>query len=240
MSTDNYSEFYSRKRPDFFEPIVLFWHKRMLSIATKLIPALVKKNILEIGPGCAYFAKVCAENKITYCAVEMNLQQAVVLQQAGYDVIVGTIPPIPEGKPVQIIWLSHVLEHVTSHTDAKEMLLACYQRLDKEGYVVIIGPDVYHWKADFWGCDWSHSYPTSLPRVEQLLNETGFSVEQSMHHTATITNSFVAWLISILFRFMPMDTMDLFFYKKFKWRPCKSFMHKFGLRQIYVIGKKKP
>jgi len=236
--SNNYSEFYTRKRPDIFTPLVSFWHKRMLTIAARFIPNFKQKTLLEIGPGCAFLAKRCVEDNMTYRAIEMNEQQAAFLQNEGYHVIPATVPPIPAGEPVQVIWLSHMLEHVASHSEAKALLLACYDRIDADGYVVIIGPDVYHWKADFWGCDWSHGYPTSVFRVEQLLNETGFSLHQSMHHTATITNSFFAWLISVLFRFAPMDTLDFMFYKKFKWRPCQAFMHKFGLRQIYVIGKK--
>jgi len=238
MREDNYSEFYTRKRPGKLMPLVLFWHKRMLTIARKYIPELETKMILEIGPGCGFFAKICTLQKMKYCAVEMNAHQTDFLQKEGFDVVSATIPPIPAGKPVQLIWLSHVLEHAASYTEAKAMLSACYDRVDKDGYVVIIGPDIHHWKTEFWDCDWSHGYPTSLIRVEQLLSETGFSVYRSMHHTSSMTNSFFAWAISVLFRLVPMQLLDYFFYKKLKWRPCHSFMHQFGLRQIYVIGKK--
>lgn len=179
------------------------------------------------------------KKNIIYYGHEMNSDQAALLQQAGYRVTAVTVPPIPKGKPVQLIWLSHVLEHSSSYIKAKQMLLACYNRLDNGGYVVIIAPDIHHWKEYFWSADWSHGFPTSMPRVEQLLNETGFSVYRTMHHTCTTTNSFFAWFLSLFFRiFIPINFFDYIFKCFFKKTFCHSFLYIFGLRQIYVIGKK--
>lgn len=239
MSHDQYSEFYNvRKTPEFAMPILSFWHKRMLKIAKKNIPDLFEKTILEIGPGLGSFAEICQKNKINYCGYEMNQAQAALLKEKGYNVNAAIVPPIPLGEPVEVIWLSHMLEHASSYPDARQILLSCFERLDPGGYVVIIGPDIHHWKTEFWDCDWSHGFPTSLNRVEELLNETGFSVHKSMHHTCTLTNSFFAWFLSIFFRLMPINFFDWIFYKLTKINLCHRFMHVFGLRQIYVIGKK--
>jgi hypothetical protein len=141
---------------------------------------------------------------------------------------------------VQVIWLSHVLEHASNYIEAKAMLAACHDRLDAGGYVTIIAPDIHHWKEEFWSVDWSHGFPTSLNRVEQLLSETGFLIHRSLHHTFTVTNPMGAWSISMLFRWLlPVNLLDYFFQKLTGRRFCHAFMSVFGLRQIYIIGKKK-
>jgi hypothetical protein len=236
----DYSEYYATRKPiKLAEPVIRFWHKRMLAIAGRYIPHLKSKTLLEIGAGHGFLADACQQKKISYNGHEMNVEQANLLQLSGHQVSPATIPPIPAGEAAHIIWLSHVLEHASNYTEAKEMLLACHQRLEPEGYVVIIAPDIYHWKEEFWSLDWSHGFPTSLVRVEQLLNETGFTVFQSMHHTFTVTNALGAWFISTFFRFcLPKNILDYFFHRWTGHRFCNAFMSVFGLRQIYLIGKK--
>lgn len=236
----DYSEFYSQRKPTQAGGRALrWWHQRMLTIASRFIPQFKQKTILEIGAGHGYFAQVCHQQKQGYCGFEMNEEQAKKLNQSGFEVLPATIPPIPAGNPVQVIWMSHVLEHAATYREAKEMLSACHQRLDSEGYVVIIAPDVLHWKAEFWSVDWSHGFPTSRNRVEQLLHEAGFSVHKSFHHTFTITNSFFSWFISIFFRFLfPHNLIDAVL-KRFTNRNfAHAFMSVFGWRQIYLIARK--
>ena len=169
----------------------------------------------------------------------MNKEQALDLSKLGYNITPATIPPIPPGPPAHVIWLSHVLEHAATYREAKEMLHACYDRLEPDGYVVIIAPDILHWKGEFWSVDWSHGFPTSLNRVEQLLHETKFTVHKSIHHTFTQTNPILAWGLSSLFRLLlPIYFLDFFSQKVFKRKLGQSFMGVFGLRQIFIIGRK--
>lgn len=238
---DNYSEYYAyRKQSDFGKRLVEFWHKRMLTLAMKRIPQLRSKTILEIGAGHGHLAKICKEENICYYGHEMNDTQANCLRAEGYAVTAATIPPIPAGVPVQVIWLSHVLEHANSFQDAKAMLLACHDRLDKNGYLVVIAPDIHHWKTEFWSVDWSHGFPTSLNRVKQLLNETNFQVTSGFHHSCTLTNPFLAWILSVLFNLtLPVSNcIDFILDKLIGKQFCHSFLGVFGFRQIYLVAKK--
>lgn len=238
----DYAEYFTARKPTINSiRSQYFWSQRMLKIARRYIPQLGDKTILEIGPGHGIFAAVCEQHKIAYQGLEMNVEQAAMLKAAGHKVLPAKIPPIPEGGAVQLIWLSHVLEHANDYHEAKAMLAACQQRLDAGGYIIIIGPDVLHWKENFWSMDWSHGFPTSVPRVEQLLNETGFIPFKSMHHTFTLTNPLLAWAISWTFRlFLPINLLDYFCKKWNGRRFAHAFMSIFGWRQIYVIGHKKP
>lgn len=237
---EQYSEFFTHRKPtEKGKKILRWWHERMLRIAQKHIPDLSQKNILEIGVGHGIFADICQRKKIAFTGIEMNQPQAQVLRQQGHEIITAKIPPIPAGEPVHVIWLSHMLEHATNYHEAREMLRACYERLTPNGYVVIIAPDIHHWKMDFWSVDWSHGFPTSTQRVEQVLHDAGFSVHKSMHHTLTITQPFLAWLSSTLLRLLiPVTLIDMFLDKTIKRKYAYSFMTVFGWRQIYLIGKK--
>lgn len=237
---NSYSEYFIERKPTSFgEHVIKWWHKRMLKIAGKLIPELPAKTLLELGPGHGFIADICKSTGLSYCGHEMNVAQANFLKAQGHDVTPATIPPIPPGKPVQVMWLSHILEHAISYREAREMLLACYDRLDPAGYVVIIAPDIHHWKTDFWSLDWSHGFPTSLNRVQQLLHDTGFTVHHAFHHTFTLTNPFAACLISWCGRlFLPISMIDMISQKTLGRRFGSAFMSLCGLRQIYLIGKK--
>jgi hypothetical protein len=236
----DYAEYYTSRKPSKLgERVIGYWHKRMLVIADRFIPDLSDKVLLEIGSGHGFFADACQQKKLAYYGLEMNVEQANLLCLAGHQVLPATIPPIPAGEPVQVIWLSHVLEHASSYVEAKQMLMACHDRLDAGGYVTIIAPDIHHWKEEFWSVDWSHGFPTSLNRVEQILSETGFSIHRAMHHTFTVTNPLGAWSISMLFRWcLPVNLLDYFSAKVTGRRFFHAFMSVFGLRQIYVIGRK--
>jgi hypothetical protein len=237
----DYEEYFTSRKPTREGMRALaFWHNRMLKIAERHIPGMLTKTLLEVGAGHGLLADACQQQQIVYHGLEMNVEQAQLLQHAGHNVLPAIIPPIPAGEPVQLIWLSHVLEHAADYKEAKAMLSACHERLDANGYVVIIAPDIHHWREEFWSIDWSHGFPTSVNRVEQLLSETGFAIHKSMHHTFTVTNSFAAWLLSWSFRiFVPINLLDYFFKKWTGRQFAHAFMSVFGFRQIYVIGTKK-
>lgn len=240
MKSSQYDEYFTSRMPSRFAiKYIYFWHKRMFNIGKKSISNFLKKKICEIGPGHGFFAEICTINKMSYSGYEINIGQAEKLMEMGYNVEAATCPPMPQGDPVDIIWISHVLEHMSSFQKARELMISCNNRLSKNGYIVIIGPDLLHWKFSFWDRDWTHGYPTSKCNVEQLLNDTGFIVHKSMHHAFTVTNPLFAWAISRFFRLFPGGLIDYFNLKIFKKTFFASFMNLFGLRQIYIIGQKR-
>lgn len=236
---DNYKEYFVNRRPTSFgASIIRFWHKRLLKVVSRRVPQFFNQSILEIGAGHGFFADCCKQMKIDYEGYEMNTAQALTLQRQGIAITHAKIPPIPEGNDKQIIWLSHVLEHAVNYDEARAMLIACHSRLQENGYLIIIAPDILHWRMYFWSWDWSHGFPTSLNRVKQLLNETGFSVDTALHHTATLTNPIIAWFISSIFYLFPVELLD-FFCEKITGRYFfQAFMSVYGYRQILLIGQK--
>lgn len=236
---EDYQEYFVARRPSHWGmKVIYFWHSRMLNIVSRMIPYFNDKTVLEIGAGHGFIASCCQKKDIDYIGHELNATQAATLNAMGYAVTQARIPPIPPGKAVQVIWLSHVLEHSSGFNEAKEILKACYERLDPEGYVVILAPDVLHWKMHFWSWDWSHGFPTTITRVTQLLNETGFVVIKATHHTATFTQPIVAWTLSLLFKLVPVEALDYLCEKIIGRRLFQAFMSVYGYRQILLIGQK--
>lgn len=236
---DEYSEYFAARRPSSVgERIHRFWNRRMLTLAGRFIPGLASASILEVGPGLGFFAGVCRERKLRWRGVEMNHAQAQALQAQGFEVDAGAIPPFPPGPPVDVIWMSHVLEHAPGYRDAFAMVSAAKERLEPGGRLVVIGPDVLSWRGEFWNCDWTHGFPTSLRRVEQLFGEAGLRVETARHHTATVATRGVATLLGWILAAVPHNLLDALFTRLTGRTFAYAFMVLFGWRQILVVGRK--
>lgn len=239
-SSQQYGEYFDTRRPiEAATGIIYAWHKRMLSVLIEGIPGLRLMRVLEVGAGWGYFARACHERSIEYMGLELNVEQAARLRIAGFDVTVATVPPFPQGAPVQVVYFSHVLEHATSFLHALDMLKSAHERLDQRGYVVVICPDLLSCKEEFWSSDWSHGFPTTLRRLRQIVTEAGFEIVDARHHIAGLTNPLAVFVVAQLMRLVPVNLLDLIL-KPFTNRTLiYSFMTIFGWRQTLVIGRKK-
>lgn len=238
---DFYGEYYSHrthmhKLKGIQEKMIKFYHNKLFSIVLNKIPDFRNLSILEVGTGRGYFAEICKNNNVKYQGIEANKEQVNTLNKLGYDVVCAMIPPFPGGEHVDIIWMSHVLEHADGYNHARNILIGAKNRL-QNGFVVIISPDFKIWKDEFYNSDWSHGYPTTIRRVSQLMIETGFEVHYSTYITATFVNPLPRSIIDIIFWFIPVNLLDLLL-EKIAGRPLvSSFMTYIGLRQIFLIGK---
>jgi len=235
----NYDEYFSNRRPaSFAEGIIQFWHRRMFNLAAQHIPGITNRCLLEVGPGFGYFAQICKDHGINYMGIEMNANAADALTDLGYNVICSTIPPFPHlDKKVDVIWMSHVLEHSPDYIAAREILGAAYEKLSPGGCLVIICPDYLSWKQHFYDIDWSHGFPVTLKRLCQVISDVGFGITFSTHHTATLINGLGSFL-HLLIKLIPVRVLDWISLKLTRKTFCTSFMSMFGWRQIIVIARK--
>lgn len=242
MSTraEHYNEYYLNRRPaSFADRLITFWHSRMFNIANAAIPDFTKKTLLEVGVGFGYFANVCRDNDMDYIGVDMNQNLVNELSRQGLDVICSAIPPFPQTvDKVDVIWMSHILEHARDYLHAREMLQAAYDKLDTGGHIVVIVPDYISYGKYFYDIDWSHGFPVTRRRLNQIISDVGFEVILSKHHVSGVTNGAVTTLLGLLFKLMPVRLCDWISFKLFKKTFCSSFMSVFGWRQIIVIAKK--
>lgn len=237
---DSYGEFYGSRAPSAFGMrFHRFWHRRMFEMAAKLVPAMGMEgvSILEIGVGHGFFAETCLQKGVRYAGIELNEEQARRMRSRGFDVVQGSVPPIIPGPQASVVWMSHVLEHARDHVEAHDMVCAVKERMTHGGYLVVIAPDIHAWGSEFWSVDWSHGYPTSLRRVRELLDDCGLDIVAAGHHTATCGPGWMAFVLSALFKLIPVRLLDGLF-KAFTGREfAYAFMGLYGWRQILVVGQ---
>ena len=233
----NYTEYYQSRKPiPFGDFLIKKLHKKFFDIAMKNIPNFQNLSLLELGTGWGYFAEICKKGGIKYQGIELNGDQVLNLQNQGFNVLNTHVPPFPDGEDIDVIWISHVLEHANGYEHARDMLISAKERLNK-GYVVVIAPDYIKWKWNFWDGDWSHGFPTTKRRVTQLLNETGFNVIYSTYITGNQHSPLAVLFLDFFFSIVPVDFIDLILKKLTGKTLCFSFMTVFGWRQIYLIGQ---
>jgi SAM-dependent methyltransferase len=239
MTSEQYSEYYlSRKSLPIAEKMIKAFHRRLFQLAVRQIPGLRQKKFFEVGVGWGHLAAVCRAEAVDYSGVELNQAQADHLKSLGYNVACAHVPPFPGGEAVDVIWLSHLLEHMDGFAAARELLLAAHKKLNKGGYLVIISPDINSWKEAFWEVDWSHGYPTSVQRISQLLQDTGFKIHFATTITTTLPASFVTLLLDLVYRCLPINLLDALAVRLTGKKLFFSYMSLFGWRQAYVIGEK--
>jgi hypothetical protein len=233
-----YREYFASRRPSKFgERVHRAWNRSMFALVSRFLPGLSASALLEVGPGLGFFGRVCLERGVRYSALEMNAAQADALRTSGLDAQACAVPPFPPGPAVQVIWMSHVLEHAATVRDAFGMVSGAFERLDPGGHLVVIAPDVLSWRGEFWSCDWTHGFPTSLRRVRQLLGEAGFEIAEARHHACFVDGA-LAELVAPLARLIPYRLLDAVFERVAGRSFAYAFMVLFGWRQILVIGRK--
>ena len=235
-----YDEYFESRKPiELGHKLWRRFHRKMLAAASRIIPDFSKRTILELGPGLGIFAEEVRGKTAGYSAIEMNAGNAERLRAAGFDVVNATVPPFPDGPPAGVVWMSHVLEHARDFVEARTMVSEAARRLAPGGWLVVIAPDVLSWKEHFFEVDWTHGYPTSLGRVEQLLRDAGFEVAFARHHTAGFLNPVAMFFATNLLRALPFDALDALTRPFTGRRLFFSFMSMMGWRQIFVAGRKR-
>jgi SAM-dependent methyltransferase len=131
--------------------------------------------ILEVGCGFGFFAELCRTQGLPYVALEANSTMAAALAARGFDVRQAFVPPVAVDRDVDVIFMDQVFEHMKNRDEAIEMVDSCRRQLRKGGILVISSPDIFTFKEDFYS-DYTHSYPTSMPVLTQILSDGGFDV----------------------------------------------------------------
>jgi SAM-dependent methyltransferase len=215
-----------------------FWHRRMLAMVQKMTGPLQGKSVLEVGIGFGFLARLLKSQSCRYSGVEMNAKLADELRGEGFDVICSAVPPFPPGEAVDVVWMSHVLEHACNCVEARAMVAGAAQRLGSGGKLVLIAPDYLFWRGEFWGADWSHGYPTTLNRCQEIVRDVGLNVTCAVHHTATVRQPAIAYLLACLFLLIPYNLLDALLEQITGRRLAYAFMGLLGWRQILVVAEK--
>jgi SAM-dependent methyltransferase len=177
-----------------------------------------KKNkikLLEIGPGKGYFAKQCIFHEIDYKGIEGCKSLYLELKKKGLKIYHSTVPPIKIKEKFDIIFMNQVFEHMENNNKAQKLLEGCKSKLNKNGLLIISSPDIIFWKEDFFAGDYTHTKPTSIINVQQILFDNSFKILIKGHYSLWFENFLICSLITSLTRFFyNLGLFYLFFGKR--------------------------
>jgi ubiquinone/menaquinone biosynthesis C-methylase UbiE len=191
-------DFYDRE--EYYKPKIAFkvrniLHRRLLK---NILPP---KKALEIGVGFGEFAHFCRDNRIDYLGIEPNTKLREKLKEEGFQVLDGLLPRIPElQRKFDLVFLGHIIEHLKDYSEVLESLENLKNVLNKDGYLILLYPEVTKTRWLFYH-DYTHSYPTSIRRVEALLKDSGYRVIESHNYVSFIVKG--AWLFYCLGKIFP-------------------------------------
>lgn len=186
-------------------------------------------SLLEIGPGKGSFAKLCNDDQhISYTGIEANSAMFEALREGGFKVYKDFVPPINIEDRFDVILMNQVVEHMKGRDQVVELISSCRDRLLDNGIIIISSPEILFARDDFFA-DYTHDYPTSLPRLCQLLLDDGFKILHTDFYIFFARGYATTRILSALNRVAGLAR--LFFAKR-------KYMVKVTLPSCLVIGQK--
>lgn len=181
--------------------------KQMINFQNSYILKLInkfwirkKKSILEIGPWKGYFATFCKKNNLNYTAIEWSKTLYNNLKK-DFKVYNKFVPPLDVNWTFDIIYMNQVFEHMDNKNQATALLEECHKKLKDNWLIIIATPDYVAWKEDFFVWDYTHSFPTSMRRLEQIFCDNDFSIIYKNYYTFFVRWLLLSRIISIIARF---------------------------------------
>jgi len=169
-----------------------------------VLAGLELRRVLEIGVGLGEFARWCRDQRIDYIGVEPNPRLREALAAEGFTVVPGQAPDLPDlpPGPLDAIFAAHLIEHLPGCDAALQFVQRAGALLAARGgrWLVLLYPDIERCKEFFWQ-DYTHSFVTTLKRVNDLVCDAGFRVARSGRYTACLFHG--SWLLAQLRHFVP-------------------------------------
>lgn len=199
------------------------------------VPRLSEAHVLEIGPGRGDFAaKFFAAGCRIYDVIEPDeALQKFCAPLPLRNVYSNVIPPLPGPDAVyDLVIMCDVFEHMNDTATAVKVLAEINRVLRPGGRFFVLSPDYNHWQSDFFNCDFSHSNPTTVRRMNQMLYNVGFETTATTYHYTFLTGA-PGWIIGNLVKFFTTPFRgDRFGARFYSLRLC-------FLRRFLMIAQKK-
>jgi SAM-dependent methyltransferase len=211
-----------------------------IQLAQKLSQKTALKT-LEFGPGRGHFAREVLSLGWEYLAIDGSPSVLRLLRKDGIGVIQAFVPPVPSEASVgyDLVLMEHFIEHMDSPVSARNLVDSVYQSLSPHGLLFIVAPDFLMHGSNFWDCDYTHSFVTTIQRLRQLLLDCNFELCYSGYETLGIQNSFLTWLISVMTNLIFFTRLPQLISLLFKGSTDLSNKWKnVLLRSCVVIGRK--
>lgn len=133
------------------------------------------RQVVEIGAGRGAFMRACQAQGLAYSAVDANLGFLQALERG--NSVQAFVPPLPLADAVaDAVVATHVIEHMPDMDAAMAMLGEMIRIARPGGVVALTAPDLLWYGNYFWDCDYSHNFPTSARRLQQMMLDQGLKV----------------------------------------------------------------
>lgn len=196
------------------------------------------KSVLEIGPGDGYIAQHYAQAGTIYQALERSEEVVERLKSQGINIIQSACPPIPkEVSNFDACYMLHVIEHMKDSDMATSVINEVKEHLNDDGLLIIACPDFMKWKAYFYDCDYTHSFPITKRRLRQLLVDEGFEILNEDIYVGPIFGYKglpIYWMVNLIFPGFLNDVLEKCFQHDFLNKAFLTF-----LPNLFVIAQKK-
>lgn len=208
-----YGEFKDRSKNKFSRHLQILIAKRVLKFATKTANLNPEStSILEIG--CAMgngFRAAQQLNFRTYDGVEPTPALANYFREHFKKEVVEAKLPNLDSIPnctFDLCFSINVLEHSLNHIDAAMWLEEMLRVVDYGGIILIVTPNVKDYGVYFWDCDWTHSFPTTPNRLQQLCEGVGLQVLSSKSLIFGSSSKALAAIAYVSRRIFPTRIID--------------------------------
>lgn len=153
-----------------------------------VLAGLELRRVVEVGVGFGEFARWCRRRGIDYVGIEPNPRLRADLADAGFAVLDGRAPDLPEVQgDFDAIFAAHMIEHLPDCDAALRFVARAGEllRAHAGSWLVLLYPDIERCKEFFWQ-DYTHSYVTTLRRVNDLVGDAGLRVRRSGRYTGCV------------------------------------------------------
>jgi len=134
--------------------------------------------VLEIGIGQGEVCKLLKVNEnIRYIGLDINYNICHANNINNCPNIQARIPIIPLGdNRVDMIYMSHVIEHLGSYDVILEFFKEVTRVLKPDGHLILLFPDYLSWKQDFFDIDYSHNFPMTIKRLQNMAKDGALEI----------------------------------------------------------------
>lgn len=133
-----------------------------------------ESTVLDIGAGDGLFITNITAGK--RMALDMS-EHCLALAKKGIKVIIGSATEFSSliNEPVDVIFMSNFLEHMTSKSAVLEVLAECHKVLAKNGKVLILQPNIKYTGPAYWDYI-DHHVALTDESLKEALEISGFRV----------------------------------------------------------------
>ncbi len=180
-------------------------------------------KVLEIGTGVGRIAHEVLGLGHSYVGVEptQSLRSAAFNRLKAFDgefqILDSRLPTIEnlEGMEFSHVLAVHVFEHAESPAAAHSWLSAMASRVETDGVILIVCPNILDFRQYFYDADWTHVWESTTSRIASLGEELGLEIVEERDLRGTFSNLLAKSILATCSKLIPTGPLNTLFMKYF-------------------------